>query len=140
MSLGTFGSVIKFAIRLEKEAMNYYEKIVDNIMKNDKKLAFEAIIKQSKKNIKRLQRVQRENTTEMILEPIKDFVSDQYEQAGSLVEDWNEDEVIEQSKRIEGNINNFFKDASVKVNFLGEVAYIFEQLAVKHKDNVNNLN
>ena len=139
MSLGTLGAVIKFSIKLETEAVGFYEKAAERTEDVQMKNIIEAIIKQSKKNIKKLQRVRRENTTEMILEPIKDLASNQYEQITITPEDWTDEEVIEYAQKVEENIKAFFINASGKVDFLGEVAYIFEQLAAKHEENMNSL-
>ncbi|MEE9411275.1 MAG: hypothetical protein V3V41_10140 [Candidatus Heimdallarchaeota archaeon] len=139
MSLGTLGAVIKFILKLETEAVGFYEKAAERIEDIQMKNIIETIIRQSKKNIKKLQRVRRENTTEMILEPIKDLTSNQYDQITITPKDWTDEEIIEYAQKIEENIRVFFKNASEKVDFLGEVAYSFEQLALRHEENLNNL-
>jgi len=139
LSLGTLGAVIKFSIKLETEAVGFYEKAAERTEDVQMKNIIEAIIKQSKKNIKKLQRVRRENTTEMILEPIKDLTSDQYNQIKMTLEVWTKDKIFENAQKIEENIKCFFKDASGKVGFLVEVEYIFEQLATIHEENKNKL-
>ena len=77
--------------------------------------------------------MQRENTTEMILEPIKDFQEESFNEIMELSEniDFSKQGIIE----IESRLASFYNIASEKVSFLGEVSYILEQLAEKHSQN-----
>lgn len=133
MTLGTLGAVIKYALKLESSIKSMYETAL-----NSESDSIESSFIQSKlalclKNIKRLKRMQRENTTEMILEPIKDFQENSFNEIMELSEniDFSKQGIIE----IESRLASFYNIASEKVSFLGEVSYILEQLAEKHSQN-----
>jgi len=117
MNLATFGAVMKFAISAENKVLEYYK------TQNEEK--HKSLVKQYEKRIKRLERLSRENTTEMILEPIKDFNTEEYE--------FNVD--IDTISDIETKMANFYKKAAIKVHFLDEVAEFFEDFVEEHGEN-----
>jgi len=119
MELGTFSIVMRFAIDLETKALEIYN--------NKENEEYENIIIQYKKRIKRLNRLIRENTTEMILEPIDDFKSDPFE----FQDDSTDVKVIEDL------LASFYNEAAIKIQFMDEVAEIFEDFVEIHKKNIN---
>ena len=78
MELGTLGSILKYAINLETILINFSKDVVNNSQEQNIISLFQDLSKKHEKIVKRLKRVRRENTTEMILEPIIDFESDDY--------------------------------------------------------------
>jgi hypothetical protein len=74
MPLENFGSILNFAEELELQDLGFYKTLVDNPACADHKPMFEAFAAAIDKNVKTVQRTRRENVTEMILEPIRDFI------------------------------------------------------------------
>ncbi len=124
MNLATLGAVLKFALKLETEARDFYEN-------NANFTSFKSLLIQYEKRIKKLKRIRRENTTEMILEPIENFVSEPYE-ITILIED---NKTENTGKIIEKTLERFYSDSAEKVSFLSEVTYKFEEIALEHKNN-----
>jgi hypothetical protein len=87
--------------------------------------------------VKRLKRVRRENTTEMILEPIKDFNSEDYSIDDVEIKTFSEVNIHQSMNEIETVFINFYLKAAEKVVFLSEVSTFLEGLAKKHQENLN---
>jgi hypothetical protein len=121
MNLTTLGAIIKFAVKLEEIIKDFYVKTDDEKLKD--------LIVQYEKRIKKLKRIRRENTTEMILEPIQDFDSEPFEI--ELTDDFIN--II--SPDVEKMMFKFYSLAAEKVAFLSEVAHQFENMANDHQRN-----
>jgi hypothetical protein len=122
MDLGTTGSILSFALKLEKEVNAFYNHHISSIRNTSLKQAFEEIQKAQRKRERVLSRFRRENVTEMILEPIHGFSSDEYD-LGIASEDHQDDSSLQASAiRIEENLQLFFLNASEKTRFLPEVS------------------
>lgn len=134
MELGTFGSILKYAIEIENEVIEFYRKASTTL--NDKKTVelFNELANRGEKRIKTLERVRRENTTEMILEPIKDFDSNDYSVNTEIPEDVDDKIIQEVARSIESKLELFYNTASQKIDFLSEAAYAFELLAEKNTE------
>ena len=104
---------MKFAIELENKALEFYKKNNDN--------SEDQIIIEFQKRIKRLKRLRHENTTEMILEPIVDFGSNNYEIC-------DEDTFVSSVKRVV----MFYEIASKKTEFIVEVSNLLEKFSKKY--------
>ena len=78
MPLENFGSILNFAENLECQDQEFYEAVAANPACAAYKSVFEELAADVRKNIKTVQRTRRENVTEMILEPIKDFMRDRF--------------------------------------------------------------
>ncbi len=129
MTLATLGSVIKFALKIETTIKELYQIATENEEEKEFKETCQTKINQSLKNIKKLKKIQRENTTEMILEPIEDFKQEPYRE----IFDLDSDKItLAKLNELEFSIIQFYKEAAKKVSFIREVAYIFEQLSLKH--------
>jgi hypothetical protein len=129
MELGTFGAIMKFALEIESEVSSFYESVSRNA--KDPKLSglFGELYSRGQKRIKTLERIRRENVTEMILEPIIGFNSETYKPE-TIVSEGSDDNTIKKAAVvIEKNLNEFYNQAAVKIDFLSEVAYLFELLA-----------
>jgi hypothetical protein len=129
MTLDTLGAVIKYALKLENAIKIQYEYAIENNIEKEFSSTFESKVSQSLKNIKKLKKVQRENTTEMILEPIRDFDEKPFEDIFQLDSKMIS---IEKLNENEYQAISFYEAAAKKVSFIREVSYIFEQLSLKH--------
>jgi hypothetical protein len=140
MELGTLGSILKYALKLENTLITFSKGVIENINKPETCEMFQKLISRHEKIMKRLKRVRRENTTEMILEPIKDFDSndyllDEFDQQVFSVENFGQT-----LKNIETVISDFYVIAAEKLSFISEVSSFLEDLAEKHRENKNLLN
>ena len=139
MDLGTFGVILKFAMEKEQEAIVFYE-AASSTMKNENMLGqFQDLQKRGQKRIKTLERVRRENVTEMILEPIIGLESDSYELVTEISSGAEETDIREIALGIERKLLEFYNHASVKLDFLSEVAYSFELLAEANENAIERL-
>jgi hypothetical protein len=88
MPLENFGSILNFAEELELQDLGFYKTVAENPACAGHKQMFEEFAAAINKNVKSVQRTRRENVTEMILEPIKDFIRapfcEECEGAGSM--------------------------------------------------------
>ena len=124
MELGTFGSILKFALEQENEAIQFYKSASAHLSNQRLNELFSELVIRGEKRIKTLERVRRENTTEMILEPIVDFDSEKYS-IGKAISDSGDE--------------NFYITAAKKIEFLSEAAYAFELLAEKNAETKKRL-
>lgn len=136
MELGTFGAIIKFALDIETKISNFYQTASD--LTKDEKLGsiFADLVVRGQKRTKTLERVRRENVTEMILEPILEFDSDSYSIVTEISEGINDDNLRVLSTNIESTLLEFYTTAATKIDFLIEAAYAFELLAEKSEETI----
>jgi hypothetical protein len=78
MPLTNFGAILNFAETVEREDMEFYRQASSIESVAPYRVLFEMFVGEGKKNISLVQRTRRENVTEMILEPIRDFVREGY--------------------------------------------------------------
>jgi rubrerythrin len=139
MSLGTFGAVLKFAMELETMGVAYYETAITTAQNQELKSLIETLIAQGQKRTQTLMRVRRENTTEMILEPITGLDSQNYRLQTECPPGCSNDQLIQLACTLEEQIRQFYLDAGEKLGFLSEVADIFERLAEENANNKKHL-
>ena len=130
---------MKFAMDLESDALEFYKTCCEATQ--DTKLIgiFEGIISVVEKRMNILERVRRENVTEMILEPIKDLESDVFLLESITKQDFSNNLLIELAVRNEKKRQEFFETASEKIDFLIEAADAFERFAEQNQRNVDLL-
>ena len=91
------------------------------------------------KNVKTVQRTRRENVTEMIQEPIKDFIRapfcEECEGAGSL----SASEAVDAARRLEDRAVRYYTEAAVKIKAQPEVARALKTVGKKHIAHLNRL-
>jgi len=101
MPLENFGSILNFAEELELQDLGFYKTVAENPACAEYKQQFEEFAAAINKNVKNVQRTRRENVTEMILEPIKDFIRapfcEECEGAGSM----SASEALDAARRLE---------------------------------------
>jgi rubrerythrin len=125
MELGTFGAVLKYAMELEQEVHKFYETASEVAKDKDLTNQFRQLSKRGKKRLTTLDRVRRENVTEMILEPIVGLDSDDFK----IESDIEEAKLVETALSVEKTLHRFYSNAATKLEFLIEASYAFEELA-----------
>jgi rubrerythrin len=131
MELGTFGAIISFALELELQAAEYYEKHNEKIFsQTDSKL-----LKNSQKRVSRLKRIRQELVTEMILEPITGVDSNDY--SVSVSQETTEAEVLHQAIRLNENMHHFYSTMAPLIP-MKEVQRAFLRLAKENETRVTS--
>lgn len=139
MDLGTFGAVLKFALEVESKVGAFYSSLATTAINQNLVKQSEAFAVRSQTRIKTLERLRRENITEMILEPITGLDSEKFTPIASIPEGATETTIIGIALDIERTLCSFYRAAAGKVEFLSEVAYAFELLAEKNEDAAKQL-
>jgi len=140
MPLTSFGSILTFAEKFEIQDMAFYSEAINNPACNELKEVVEPFIKEGKKLIAIVQRTRRENVTEMILEPIHDFV-----RAPFFIEKMDGTamtavKALDAAKAIEQRSIDYYTSAAIKIKALPEVAVALKLLAKKHTARLKKVN
>jgi len=133
VELGTFGAIIKFAMDIESKVNNFYQTASETVKDTELVSIITDLVVRGQKRMKTLERVRRENVTEMILEPIIGFESDSYRIDFEIV---NDDNLRSMATNIETTLQKFYTTAAIKIDFLIEAAYAFELLAEKNEETI----
>ncbi len=139
MPLISFGAILTFAEKIEEENKNFYNKSVPEMAAGAQKVFFEQLIKEKEKQIKLIQRVRRENVSEMILEPIKDFKREAYLFDLDSVTCTTTEDIINAARKIEKRNFQYYLEAAEKIKALPEVATALKQLSKKQKNLLKKL-
>jgi len=139
MPLENFGSVLNFAEELETQDQEFYEAVAGNPACSDHKQLFEQFAANAKKNVKTVQRTRRENVTEMILEPIKDFVRAPYCEVCLAAPSMTVEDALASAKRLEARAVRYYTEAAAKIKALPEVARALKLLGKKHNGHLDKL-
>ena len=133
MPLENFGSILNFAEELEKQDQAFFATAAGNPACAEYKEMFAQFASDAGKNIKAVERTRRENVTEMILEPIKNFTRAPYceecAEAGSMgVKD-----ALATAKRLVDRAERYYTEAAEKIKAQPEVARALKTICKKHK-------
>ncbi len=139
MPLENFGSVLNFAEELENQDQEFYEAVAGNPACSGHKQLFEQFAANAKKNVKTVQRTRRENVTEMILEPIKDFVRAPYCEVCQAAPSMTVEDALASAKRLEDRAVRYYTEAAAKIKALPEVARALKLLGKKHNGHLDKL-
>ena len=139
MPLENFGSILNFAENLECQDQEFYEVVAANPACTAYKSVFEELAADVRKNVKTVQRARRENVTEMILEPIKDFTRARFCEACQGAESMTAAEVLETAQRLETRAENYYNEAAEKIKALPEVARALKKLGKKRRAHLEKL-
>ena len=132
MPLENFGSILNFAEELEIQDQQFYEAVTGNPACSAHREMFEQFAANAKKNVKTVQRTRRENVTEMILEPIKDFVRAPFCEECQAAPDMTVEDALAAARRLEDRAVRFYTEAAVKIKALPEVARALKLIGKKH--------
>ncbi|MGD8665013.1 MAG: hypothetical protein PVI58_03400, partial [Desulfobacterales bacterium] len=122
MPLENFGSILNFAEELELQDLGFYKTLVENPACADHKAMFEAFAAAIDKNVKTVQRTRRENVTEMILEPVKDFIRAPFCEECVGVDKMDAAEALDAARRLEDRAVRYYTEAAAKIKAQPEVA------------------
>jgi len=140
MPLTSFGSILTFAEEFEIQDSDFYSDSINNPECAELKSLIEPFIKESKKNIVIIQRTRRENVTEMILEPIQDFVRAPFCIEKENAKGMSAVKTLEIMKTIEQRSLDYYTASSKKMKSLPEVANALRLLGKKHNARLRKMN
>jgi rubrerythrin len=139
MPLINFGSVLNFAEELERKASEFYQAGAANPACGSYRACFEQFVVESRKNIQVVQRTRRENVTEMILEPIRDFVRAPFCTECGDAPGMNPEQTLGMARRLEERAQEYYQQAAEKIKALPEVARTLKTLGKKHSARIKQL-
>ncbi len=130
---------MKFALDTEDTVTSFYKSAVESVKDPDMVSLFTELAERGMKRTETLMRIRRENTTEMILEPIAGLNSDTYDLIISYPDGADDADVKKFAASIESKLYKFYMDAAAKIDFLSEAAYLLELLAEKNEESAQRL-
>ena len=136
LDLGTFGAIIKFALEIEGSVSEFYTKAGETAKNDTLVELLGELVTRSQKRLKTLERIRRENVTEMILEPIEGLESDSFALETAVSQDIDDSAIKALAESIETTLQKFYETAATKIDFLPEAAYAFELLAEKNEETI----
>jgi hypothetical protein len=139
MPLENFGSILNFAEELEKQDQAFFATIAGNPACAEYKEMFEKFASDAAKNIKDVQRTRRENVTEMILEPVKDFTRAPFCEECETADSMDLEDALATARRLADRAERFYNEAAEKIKAQPEVARALKMIGKKHKAHLEKL-
>jgi rubrerythrin len=139
LELGTFGAVLRFALELEAAMTALYKSALGHTTNPKLKQLAEGFIQRGEKRVQLLMRLRRENTTEMLLEPITGLDSEKFRPQTELSKGAGDASLTKLASAMETKLQAFYTAAAEKVSFLSEAAGAFERLAEENTENARRL-
>ena len=122
MPLQNFGSILNFAEELERLDQRFYEAALTNPACGAYAQLFADLAAEAGKNVKTVQRLRRENVTEMILEPVQDFTRASFCEGCAEAAILTAAEVLKAAQRLEARAERYYIEAAGKLQALSEVS------------------
>lgn len=129
---------MKFAADLFHQAADFYRSALPKAQDSGLKEALSGLLEQAGKYEALMERIRRENVTEMILEPVTGLSPDDYLAEARPREDAGDEGLIRATLALETAQQMFFERASARVA-LPEAARAFRKIAEKNKASLDRL-
>lgn len=139
LELRTFGAILRFALELEAAVMTFYKSGSGHSTSPKLKQLANGFIQRADKRVGLLMQLRRENTTEMLLEPITGLDSERFLPQTELPKAAGDLAMVKLAVAIEEKAQAFYTAAALKASFLSEAAGAFERLADENADNARRL-
>ena len=139
MPLQNFGSILNFSEELERQDRQFYTAVVDNPACAAYTNLFSELEVDAARNIKAVQRIRRENVTEMILEPVQDFKRAGFCEACEEAAILSAAEALEVATRLEARADRYYSEAAEKLKSLTEVSRALKTLGKNRKAHIARL-
>jgi len=133
MPLENFGSILNFAENLEIQDQEFFAAAADNPACEEYREMFTQFSNDSGKNVKTVLRTRRENVTEMILEPIRDFIREPYCEECAVAGSMSAEDALATANRLVDRAERYYTEAAAKIKALPEVARALKTISKKHK-------
>ena len=139
MPLQNFGSILNFAEELETQDQQFYEEAAGNPACAAHKQLFTELAAEAARNVKTVQRIRRENVTEMILEPVKDFTRASFCESSDGKAAMTAAEALRTAERLEVRADIYYSSAAEKIKALAEVSRALKTLGKVRKSRLAKL-
>jgi hypothetical protein len=139
MPLTNFGSVLGFALEIEKQNAVFFSDAAGAAGGESDNAVFETLVKNSQKRIKEIERTRRENVTEMILENIEGFTKAPFVLDPGEARTLSRDEIITTAQDLLNRSIRYYEEAGLKLKRLTEVARALKGLVKKTKRDVKQV-
>ena len=139
MPLTNFGAILNFAEKVEQDDMDFYRQASENPAAGPHQELLETFAMEGKKHISLVQRTRRENVTEMILEPIRDFVRDGYQLTVDDAGAMDSKAILTAAVALEKRAIRYYSDAAEKIRALPEVSRALKTLAKKRSQRLGQV-
>ncbi len=139
MPLTNFGAILNFAEKVEQDDIEFYRKACSTAAAEPFRLLCDMFAGEGKKHLSLVLRTRRENVTEMILEPIRDFVRDSYQKTAGGAEGMDLAAMLATAIALENRAVRYYTDAAEKIRALPEVSRALKTLAKKRSKRLDQL-
>lgn len=139
MPLQNFGSILNFAEDLERQDQAFYAVAAANPKCAADQALFSELGAEAARNTATVQRIRRENVTEMILESVQDFTRDSFCEACAEAAAMSAAEALETATRLEARADRYYSEAAEKLKALPEVARALRALGKNRKAHIARL-
>ncbi len=139
MPLTNFGSILKFAEDLEAQDLAFYSTAAENpacAAQHDLLQQFAADLR---KNQKLIQRIRRENVTEMILEPVQGLTRSEFTLEIDPDRELDAAGVLDEARTRENRAERYYQKAAEQIKSQAEVARGLKQIAKKRAAHLQQL-
>ncbi len=133
MPLINFGSILGFAEEMETEQMVFFAHAAENPACAEYHAVANSLAKSAGKRIKEVQRVRRENVTEMILETIQDFTRGPFLLENRETSDLDTKNFTPSALALVDRAMHYYDAAAEKLKGQAEVSRALKTLAKKQK-------
>lgn len=130
---------MKFALEIEGNVTDFYKEVSEYTKEDALRGLLRELYTRGQKRLNTLERVRRENVTEMILEPIEGLDSESFEFNTEISEGTDDATIKTLATSIESVLQKFYTAAAKKIEFLPEAEYAFELLAEKNEEAIKKL-
>lgn len=132
MNLFNFGSILGFAEEIEKEHLSFLDDAVKKCSSVETAEPFEMALKECKKRIRDIQRIRRENVTEMILENIEGFSKEPFFMETPAPETGDQKALIDAALMFSDRAMDYYTKAAEKLKGQSEVSRALKGICKKH--------
>ncbi len=139
MPLQNFGSILNFAEELETQDREFYGIAASNPACAELRTLFGQLEADAARNAREVQRIRRENVTEMILEPVRDFTRVSFCEACEGAVGMGPVETLETATRLEARADRYYTEAAEKLKTLTEVSRALRTLGKSRKTHIAKL-
>jgi hypothetical protein len=140
MPLQNFGSILNFAEELESQDRQFYQAAAGNPACGAYQSLLAELGAEAGRNVQTVQRIRRENVTEMILEPIKDFTRAGFCESCEGAAADAAAQVLATAQRLERRAERYYAEAAEKIRALTEVSRALKTLGKIRKNRLAKLN
>ena len=130
---------MSFAEEIESRDRDFYLALAENPDCFQHRELLLRLANEAARSVKTAQRIRRENVTEMILEPIRDFERKPFIAECGDPGTMNAAEAIEACRILEERAARYYREAAVKIKALPEAARGLRQLGAKRAAGLNLL-